>query len=146
MFSPANLDLIADADVDVVVCLNPMSSRYRGGLFNATGPLAALIRGDNRRLLDHEAASLRKSGKRVFLVEPKADDIRVMGFNYMSRRRLDRVAETALRTTTAWVQDSELGRELRSLPRGAAVGLRRPAGDPSTWPVDLFPPKLETAG
>ena len=59
MFSPANLDLIADADADVVVCLNPMSSRYRGGLISPTGPIAALFRGDNRRLLDREASTLR---------------------------------------------------------------------------------------
>lgn len=145
MFSAANLDLMAAADVEVVVCLNPMSSRYRGGLISATGPIAALARGDNRRLLDREAAVLRKSGKKVYLVEPKADDIRVMGFNYMSRRSLERVAETALRTTSESLRHSELGSELRALPRGEPNRLRRPPGDPSTWPSDLFPPTLQTA-
>jgi NTE family protein len=146
MFSAANLDLIADADADVVVCLNPMSSRHRGGLISPTGPIAALFRGDNRRRIDREVTALRKSGKRVFLIEPKADDVKVMGFNYMSRRGLERVAATALRTTTESLQDSELGRALRALPRGRAERLHRPAGKPSTWPEALFPPGVPIAG
>ena len=79
-----------------------------------------------------ESAALRQTGKKVFLVEPKGEDIRAMGFNYMSVRRMERVAATALRTTTGSLRDSELGRELRALPRGEDNRLRRPAGDPST--------------
>jgi NTE family protein len=145
MFSAANLDLIGDSDADVVICLNPMSSRHRGGLLSPTGPIASLFRGDNRHVIEREAAMLRHGGRRVFVVQPTAEDIRVMGFNYMSRRGLDRVAATAFRTTSDALDGTELGRLLRSLPRGAKVRVRRPDSDPSTWPRDLFPPEVRSA-
>ncbi len=140
MFSPANLDLMIDSEAELVVCLNPMSSRYRGGLLQPSGPIAAFVRGDNRRLLDREALALKGSGRRVMLVEPHADDLKVMGFNYMSRRNLDRVADTAVRTTTAALRGTQLGRALSALPAGSPDRLRRPQGSPSGWPVELFPP------
>jgi NTE family protein len=145
MYSPANLDLMADAAVDLIVCLNPMSSRYRGGLFAATGAIASFVRGDNRRLLDREALAVRRLGKRVVLIEPRADDIRAMGFNYMSRRNLDQVVETAVKTTAASFRGTEIGRLLSSLPPGRPERLRRPHRSPSTWPRELFPPVLRTA-
>lgn len=145
MYSPANLDLMAGAEVDLVVCLNPMSSRYRGGLFEPTGPIASLVRGDNRRLLDRETLALERSGKRVVVMEPHADDLRVMGFNYMSRRHLDRVVETAAKTMSASLRGTELGRLLASLPPGGPDRLRRPHRKPSTWPRELFPPVRRTA-
>jgi len=145
MYSPANLDLMTDADADLIVCLNPMSSRHRGGVFEPTGAIASLIRGDNRRLLDREALALRRSGKRVVLIEPRADDIRVMGFNYMSRRNLNQVVDTAVKTTAATLRGTELGRLLSSLPRGGPDRLRRPQRSPSTWPRELFPPVRRSA-
>jgi NTE family protein len=145
MFSPANLDLMIDSEAELVVCLNPMSSRHHGGFLEPTGPIAAFIRGDNQRMLDREALALRRAGKRVMLVEPHADDLKVMGFNYMTRRNLDRVAETAARTTTAALRGTELGRVLRALPAGSPDRLRRPQGSPSGWPVELFPPGRQSA-
>jgi NTE family protein len=143
MFSAANLDLMTATDAELVVCLNPMSSLHRGGLFSPTGPIASAFRGDNRHVIEREATMLRRTGKRVFVVQPNAEDIAVMGFNYMSRRRLDRVAETAFRTTSEALDGTKLGRLLRSLPRGAGFRLRRPDSDPSTWPTGLFPPELK---
>jgi hypothetical protein len=80
----------------------------------------------------------------VFVVQPNAEDIKVMGFNYMSRSRLDRVATTAFRTTSKVLEGTELGRRLRELPRGAHVRVRRPDSDPSIWPEGLFPPELRS--
>lgn len=145
MFSAANLDLIGTADAGLVVCLNPMSSLYRGDLFSPTGPIASLFRGDNRHVIEREAKALRRSGKQVFVVQPNAEDIKVMGYNYMSRSRLDRVASTAFRTTSRALEGTELGRRLRELPRGARARMRRPDSDPSTWPDGLFPPQLRSA-
>jgi NTE family protein len=145
MYSPANLDLMAETEAELVVCLNPMSSRYRGGFFEPTGPIASLVRGDNRRLVDREALVLKRSGKRVLLIEPCADDLKVMGFNYMSRRKLDRVVETAVVTTTASLRGTELGRTLSALPKGAPDRLRRPRLNSSSWPAQLFPPARRTA-
>lgn len=145
MFSAANLDLLVDSDAELVVCLNSMSSRYRGGLFSPTGPIAARVRGDNRRLIDHESAALKQAGKRVILLEPSADDIRIMGFNYMSRRNLERVVQTAMRTTTEALAGTDIGRQLMALPRGAAQRLRPPDSQASSWPAELCPPQLRSA-
>lgn len=145
IFSAANLDQVAATDAELVICLNPLTSPHRGGLISPTGPIAALFRGNNRRILDREASALRRAGKRVFLIEPAAEDVRVMGYNYMSRRNLDRVAAAGQRTTTAALRAGELGARLRALPRGAPVRLRRPESDPSAWPRALFPPQLRIA-
>ncbi len=145
MYSPANLDLLTEAEADLVVCLNPMSSRHRGGLLAPSGPIAAFVRGDNRRLIDREVLALRRRGKRVLLIEPQADDLRVMGFNYMSRRNLDQVLGCAVRSTTHALRQSEMGAQLSALPSGPADRLRRPSTKPSNWPAELFPPVRRSA-
>jgi NTE family protein len=145
MYSPTNLDLAAGADAELVICLNPMSSRHRGRLLQPSGPIAAFFRGDNRRLVDREVLALRRKEKRVLLLEPQADDLRAMGFNYMSRRTPSRVLECAVRTTTASLRGSNLGAELSSLPRGRADRLSRPDTKPSSWPAKLFPPWRQVA-
>ncbi len=145
MYSASNLDLLLDTDVDLIVCLNPVSSRVRGGWFEPTGPIAALVRGDNRKLIDREVAALERLGKHVFLIEPQADDLMAMGFNYMSRRGLDRIVKTAVRTTTAALKGTALGRRLSALPSGHEDRLRRPETDPANWPDELFPPVRRTA-
>jgi NTE family protein len=145
MYSPANLDLASDTETELVVCLNPMSSRHRGGLLEPSGPIASLVRGDNRRLIDREAQALRRIGKRVQLIEPHADDLRVMGFNYMSGRRLDQIVNCAIRTTTDSLRGTELGDRLSALPHARADRLRRPKSKPSSWPDGLFPPARQSA-
>lgn len=145
LYSPSNLDLLADTDAELIVCLNPMSSRYRSGMLGPTGPLASLMRGDARNIVDRESLALRRAGKRVLLVEPRADDLRVMGFNYMGRKGLDRVVECAIRTTADSLRGTELGRRLSALPSGRADRLRRPSTNPASWPSDLFPPKRRSA-
>jgi NTE family protein len=139
MYSAANLDLAAGADANLVVCVNPLSSHERGTLFSASGPLAALVRGDNRRLLDREALMLRRRGKRVVLIEPRAADLRLMGFNYMSRKHLDRVVEAAVVSVTAELRRPEVAELFAGLPRGHADRVRRPITDPKEWPEELFP-------
>lgn len=145
LYSPANLDLVMSSDAELVVCLNPMSSPHRGRWFEASGSVASFVRGDNRVILDREIRSLERAGKRVLLVEPSAEDLRVMGFNYMSRRRAHEVVKTAVRTTSAALRKAEVGNLLRELPSGAGDRLRRPPGHPSTWPSDLFPPMRRSA-
>jgi hypothetical protein len=122
-----------------------MSSRHRGGLLQPSGPVAAFFRGDNRRLVDREVLALKRKGKRVLLIEPQGDDLRAMGYNYMSRRKPGLVLECAVRTTTASLRGSKLGAQLSSLPRGRAERLSRPETKPSSWPPELFPPGRQAA-
>jgi len=145
VYSPSNLDLAAGTDAELVVCINPMSSRERGGLFSASGPLASLVRGDNHRLLDREARLLRREGKHVLLLEPRTDDLRVMGVNYMSRRRLDRVVEAAERTVAEVLRRPEVRELVAGLPRGDTDRLRPPITDPAEWPEELFPARTAEA-
>ncbi len=145
LYSPANLDVVMESGAELVVCLNAMSSRHRGHWFESTGAIASFVRGDNRVLLAREIRDLERAGKRVLLVEPSAEDLKVMGFNYMSRRRVNQIVRTAVRTTSASLRKTEVGSRLRELPSGASYRLRRPPGHPSTWPSDLFPPMRRSA-
>jgi NTE family protein len=145
MYSPSNLDLLSDTDAELIVCLNPMSSRYRGGLFEPTGPIASFVRGDNRHLMDREVLALERKGKDVLLIEPKKEDLQVMGLNSMSRRRLDEVVNCALQSTTRELRDTQLGDQLAILPAGPDNRLRRPTTKPSSWPAKLFPPARRSA-
>ena len=139
IYSPANLDLAVESDADLVICINPMSSPDRGGLFSASGPLASLVRGDNRKLLDREARMLRRAGKEVLLLEPRAADLRVMGVNYMSRSRLGRVVEAAEATVNYLLRRTPAGELFAGLPRGHSDRMRPPITDPGEWPEELFP-------
>jgi NTE family protein len=145
MYSPANLDLIAGTGAELVVCLNPVSSRHRGRLLESTGPIAGFFRGDNRGLIDREVLLLERAGKQVILLEPSAADLDMMGFNYMSRKHLDRVTDAAVKSTTAVLRGTEQGRALSMLPAGRPDRLRRPHGGPASWPADLFPPARRSA-
>jgi NTE family protein len=97
--SPSNLDLLRDVDLDLVVCLNPMSSlaQVTGG--SPGDRVGALVRAFSGRRLGHEARKLRESGKKVLMLQPGADDVKVMGFNMMSGRRRVEVAQTAAKST-----------------------------------------------
>lgn len=93
--SMSNLDLLAGRGLDLVICLNPMSSRAEP---RANGPaqrLAALVRAGSGRRLGHEARKLREEGTRVVLIQPTAEDLEVMGLNFMARNRRTEVMEQA---------------------------------------------------
>src|SRR3954464_2487409 len=92
--SVSNLDVLVREQLDLVLCLNPTSSREPGG-----GPQGKL-RAANGRRLGHEARKLRAAGTEVVLLQPTAEDLAVMGSNPMSSRRRNAVIETAIRTTT----------------------------------------------
>ena len=110
--SPSNLDLARGLDLDLVVCVNPTSSRDALPIRSPGDAVGALIRAQSGRRLGHEARKLREEGTEVLLLQPVEADLKVMGTNLMSRTRRVRVTESAVRTTTL---------ELRRLRRGAAV-------------------------
>jgi NTE family protein len=146
--SASNLDLVAGRGLDLVICLNPLSSGTELTGYNGAGPLGrlgpldprdwlgALSRQANGRRLAHEAGKVRGYGTEVLLIEPTAEDHRAMGHNLMSasaeRRRL--VIETATRTVREQLRRPETQALLRDLPPGEPHKVRRPSGPPSTWP------------
>jgi NTE family protein len=97
--SMSNLDLARDRDLDLVICLNPTSSREGAPVRTPAGAVGALIRGQSGRRLGHEARKLREHGTDVVLLQPTARDLDAMGNNLMSRARRTMVAETAVTTT-----------------------------------------------
>ena len=97
--SPSNLDLMCDEDLDLVVCLNPMSSLAQMTPRNASERIAARFRAQAGRRLGREAKKLREHGTDVLILQPTAEDLAVMGTNLMARDRREAVVERAIRTT-----------------------------------------------
>jgi NTE family protein len=131
--SPSNLDLLAGRGLDLVICLNPLSSRSGGG-FNPLERLNALGRTNNGRRLGHEARKVEAYGTQVALIQPTAEDHAAMGRNMMSGARRNDVIATAERTVARQLRSPELRALLDGLPQGEPHKLRRPDGPPSTWP------------
>jgi NTE family protein len=97
--SPSNLDLLRDEHLDLVICLNPMSSLAQISGGSPGDRAAALMRAAAGRRLGREARKLRDSGTKVLMLQPGADDVKVMGFNMMSGKRRVQVAQTAVKST-----------------------------------------------
>ncbi len=97
--SSSNLDVLAHAGLDLVVCLNPMSSLARMTPRTPGDHVAGAMRRAARRRLEHEVDKLRARGTEVLVLEPTADDLAVMGANLMARDRRQHVLERARHTT-----------------------------------------------
>jgi NTE family protein len=124
--SPSNLDLLCDEELDLVVCLNPMSSPagvLQGG--SATDRLSAALRAMNGRRLGHEARKLRENGTRVLVLHPGADDCSMMGLNLMRGERRVAVTEQARRSVARDL------RRLRTRPELLPGKAGRPAARPA---------------
>ena len=78
--------------------------------------------------------ALRERGTEVVLIQPTADDLEQMGPNLMSRRNRNAVIETARLTVAAQLEETVDRELLDALPAGDERRVRRPDGDPSTWP------------
>jgi NTE family protein len=124
--SPSNLDLLCDAELDLVVCLNPMSSLAAAIGGSPAERLGAAFRAMTGRRLGHEARKLREAGTEVLIIQPGREDIALMGLNLMSGTRRVQVMEQARKS---------VARELRrlrlrdaTLPRARRRSVsRRPA-------------------
>jgi NTE family protein len=97
--STSNLDLLCDQGLDLVVCLNPMSTLARMTPRSAAERVAARMRAQAGRRLGREAKKLREHGTEVLILQPTAEDLAVMGTNFMARDRREQVIERAMRTT-----------------------------------------------
>jgi NTE family protein len=132
--SPSSLDLLAGRDLDLVICLNPMSSLAQRVLRNPLDRLADVTRQGSGRRLGHEAKKVRASGTEVVLIQPTEEDLQLMGRNLMSRERRHDVIEHAIRTVGEQLREPSVRRALRGLPPGEAHKIERPEGPPSSWP------------
>lgn len=104
--SASNLDLLCGEGLDLVVCLNPMSSLAAAAGGSPAERLGALLRGVTGRRLGHEARKLREAGTQVVILQPSKEDVALMGLNLMSGSRRLKVMEQARKS---------VARELRRL-------------------------------
>ncbi len=134
LHSTSNLDVLADAGLDLVVCLNPTSSLHAGGGATLAERAAMAIRQASGRRLGAEARRVRATGTEVLLIQPTVHDLDAMGTNLMNRSRRHEVIEIAVETMTAHLRETGLGKRLAALPAGCDPLVRRPSGPPSSWP------------
>ena len=139
-WSVSNLDAVAREELDLVICLNPMSSRPEELARAGKGLVAGALRRSAGRRLGWEARRLTETGTRVVLLQPVAEDLVHMRGNVMSTARRHIVLETARTTMRRQIRESVLPDLLRHLPRAPEHRLRRPDGPPSSWPADALPP------
>ncbi|WP_227981973.1 patatin-like phospholipase family protein [Nocardia spumae] len=97
--STASVDLLLQLELDELVVIAPMASTEP---VPATGPATALERQLRRRMseqLDREVTGLRDNGTKVLRLHPDAEDLAVMGANFMDPRRRLATFEHSLSTT-----------------------------------------------
>ena len=127
--SLSNLDLLRGEGLDLVICLNPTSSRASVPVRSPGDAVGAWMRAQSGRRLGHEAAKVRESGTEVVLLQPTERDLRAMGSNLMARGRREAVADAAVRTTA--IELRRLRRRNVTLPArtppGGAARKRRAA-------------------
>jgi NTE family protein len=134
IYSTSNLDLVGDDGLDLVICLNPTSSLHPTRAWNPADRVARVLRDASGRRLGSEAKKLRARGAEVVLIQPTGEDLEAMGPNLMSRKDRNPVIATARRTVAAQLDRRENRDLLTGLPRGDERRVRRPPGEPSTWP------------
>jgi NTE family protein len=135
VYSPSNLDLLADVDLDLIICMNPTSTLERLNSFHPLDRVADAVRRAAGRRLGYEARKVRAKGTEVILIQPVADDLALMGRNLMRRKERHAVIETARRTVAEQLSAPAVAEFLGRLPAGEPHKVARPPGDPSTWPA-----------
>jgi NTE family protein len=98
--STSNLDLVADRNLDLVVCLNPASSLAPFVARSPADYFAGAMRVGAGRRLRYEARKVEALGSDLLLVQPSARDLEAMGPNLMARGRQARVIDQARVSTS----------------------------------------------
>jgi NTE family protein len=132
--SASNLDIVAGEQLDLVIALNPMSSLHAGSARTPGERLAFALRQASGKRLGNESRRLRENGTEVLLIQPTVHDLDVMGTNLMSRSRRHEVIETAVRTVSEHLHETDLAERLGALPPGLPDLVRRPPRRTKTWP------------
>jgi NTE family protein len=134
IYSTSNLDLLRDEGLDLVICLNPTSTLHPLRALNPRDAVRLTFNRASGRRLGSEAKKLRAAGTDVVLIQPTDEDLEAMGPNLMSTKDRNPVIDTARQTVAAQLREPEIAKALADLPAGLPEKVRRPDGDPSTWP------------
>ncbi len=108
--SPTNADLLADAGLDVVVIVSPMSATRlaHGALLPSARPLHA-------RRLAGEVSAIRRTGTAVLTFQPTPTDVAAMGRNPMDAARREATTESALASARERLADPAVAERLAIL-------------------------------
>ena len=136
--SASNLDLLAKEELDLVICMNPTSTREPRHGAHPLDRVTHATRQASGRRLGYEAKRVHQRGAETVLIQPVAEDLAVMGRNLMSGARRNEVIETAQRTVREQLRQPEIADKLQDLPPGESHKIRMPPEPPSEWP-DLLP-------
>ncbi len=120
MYSTSNLDILRDAHMDLVICLNPTSSLHPTRAYNPLEWGARAVRGASGRRLGTEARTMRGRGTGVVLIQPQKEDLDAMGRNLMSRKNQHRTIEVAIETVKRQLDAPENAELLAKLPKAHA--------------------------
>jgi NTE family protein len=142
--STSNLDLLCGLGLDLVVCLNPMSSVAPVAGGSPADRFARLMRAAAGRRLAHEARKLRAEGTNVLILQPGRDDCALMGLNLMSGSRRVQVMEQARKSTARELhrlRGSELlpWRRTRRRDGAATPGRRAASANPARLAANAKP-------
>jgi NTE family protein len=137
LWSTSNLDILRNAELDLVICLNPTSSLHPPFAWNPAERVASVFRTASGRRLGSERKKLVAAGTEVVLIQPVGDDHAVMGPNLMSSRNRNPVIQTAIRTVREQLRRPGVRELLAELPEGPDYKIREPDGPPSEWPDTL---------
>ena len=108
--SPTNADLLADAGLDAVIIISPMSATRRGH-----GPAWRSLRPVHAQQLAAEVKTLRARGIEVITFQPTPADVDVMGRNAMDAQRRVATTTSALASARARIAGADMARRLDAL-------------------------------
>jgi NTE family protein len=95
--SPTNAAVLRRRDLDLVIVVSPMS-----GPAGRSPDVYAAVRWHARHLARREVAALHRSGPEVVVLQPGADEQRVMGNDFMAHHRLDEIVQQSFLGTGAY--------------------------------------------
>lgn len=125
--STSNLDLLLGDGLDLIICLNPMSSLHSASPRTLGERVAWGMRGAAGRRLGSEARRVRAAGIDLVLIQPTVHDLDVMGTNLMSSGRRHDVIERGAQSVSDHLRESGIGADLaKRLPKGTPALVRRP--------------------
>lgn len=97
--SPTSADLLISTDVAEALVLAPMASLDMGLPRSPAEAAERLLRKQMTRIVEKEIRQLEHAGIRVRKLYPTREDLAVMGYNLMDKRRREAVFSQALKTT-----------------------------------------------
>lgn len=126
--SPSNADLAAELELDLVIVINPMSALEGHAATGFVDRYLFPLRRFAGRRLHAELRALREAEQLVLPIQPSAGDLEVFSRNLMDARPRRIVAETAVDTTRASLEQPEHAAALTLLRMAAQSGEEAAAG------------------